>query len=137
MSKLITLDNLTTYDSQIKEYVNTSIAVGIEESTRLVREIVQELPSPSEAKENVIYMIVKTGGDENNTYDEYMFINGKVEKIGDTKVDLTGYATEDYVNNFFGNKEVLANISAEDVAYWDSSALILANTSLLPKKLLT
>jgi hypothetical protein len=34
-----------------------------------------------------------------DVYDEYMLINGAWEIIGTTKVDLTGYATIEYVDN--------------------------------------
>ena len=43
--------------------------------------------------ENIIYLI-KNEGEENNSYDEYLVIEGKPEKIGTTKVDLTGYLKE-------------------------------------------
>ena len=37
------------------------------------------------------------GTGEQNVYNEYMWVNGKWEFIGDTAVSLAGYATEDYV----------------------------------------
>ena len=39
-----------------------------------------------------------------NVYNEYMYINDAWELIGDTAVDLTGYATEAYVTNAIANK---------------------------------
>lgn len=68
------------------------------------REIVASLPAEniSEAK---IYMILKDpAGSDQNVYNEYMYINGAWELIGDTAVDLTGYATEEYVTNAIKDK---------------------------------
>ena len=53
---------------------------------------------PLEGATNIIYFIPKTG-DTNDTYDEYMWISGAWEHIGSTDVDLSGYATENYVNS--------------------------------------
>lgn len=50
-------------------------------------------------------MILKDpAGSGQNVYNEYMYINGAWELIGDTAVDLTGYATEEYVTNAIANK---------------------------------
>lgn len=46
-----------------------------------------------------IYLIKKTETEEGNTYDEYLYVENKAERIGDTKVKLDGYATTDYVDN--------------------------------------
>lgn len=40
-----------------------------------------------------------TVGAEYDVYEEYMYINNQWEKIGDTRIDLSGYATEDYVDS--------------------------------------
>lgn len=50
-------------------------------------------------------MILKDpAGSGQNVYNEYMYINGAWELIGDTAVDLTGYATEEYVTNAIKDK---------------------------------
>ena len=61
----------------------------INNSTKLKKEVVTSLPSTG--KEDVIYLL-KNKNDTNNYYTEYMWISGKWEIIGDTKVDLSGYA---------------------------------------------
>lgn len=57
----------------------------------VTREIVEALPTAANAKENVIYLILKPTAEEGNTYDEYMLVSGELEKIGDTRTDLSGY----------------------------------------------
>lgn len=50
-------------------------------------------------------MILKSpAGSGQNVYNEYMYINDAWELIGDTAVDLTGYATETYVTNAIKDK---------------------------------
>lgn len=44
---------------------------------------------------NVVYLIQKKTADLNNSYDEYMLIDGKVERLGDWGVNLDGYITEE------------------------------------------
>ena len=55
-------------------------------------QIVQSLPATSQASTKVIYLVPSSSG-TNNSYIEYLFINGAFEKIGTTDIDLSGYAT--------------------------------------------
>ena len=82
--------------TQVSQLVNDAnfkteaeILTLINNSTKLKKEIVTSLPSAG--KEDVIYLL-KNKNDTNNFYTEYMWIGGKWEIIGDTKVDLSGYA---------------------------------------------
>lgn len=68
-------------ESEIQELINNS--------TKLKKEVVTSLPATG--KEDVIYLL-KNKNDTNNYYTEYMWISGRWEIIGDTKVDLTEYA---------------------------------------------
>ena len=77
-----------------KTETDSAIATAIAEVDHLSREIVETLPENANA--NVIYMVLRGGGTGQDVYNEYMYINGAWEIIGDTSVDLTGYAkTED------------------------------------------
>lgn len=77
-----------------KTETDSAIAKAIAEVDHLSREIVETLPENANA--NVIYMVRREGGTGQDVYNEYMYINGAWEIIGDTSVDLTGYAkTED------------------------------------------
>lgn len=71
-----------------KTYVGEQIAAA----GHLSRVIADAKPEASAAEENVIYMIKKTSGSGDNLYDEFMLINGALERIGSTEVDLTPYA---------------------------------------------
>ena len=39
-------------------------------------------------------MVPKEGGEDGDLYDEYMVIEGKLERVGSTEIDLTGYLKE-------------------------------------------
>lgn len=49
-------------------------------------------------------MVKKTGPLAQNTYDEYMVIEGAWEKIGDSTVDLTNYVTDTELNEALDDK---------------------------------
>lgn len=59
--------------------------------------IVEELPPTGE--DGVMYLVLSEEGVEQDIYNEYIWVNGKFEKIGNTavEVDLSGYATKEYV----------------------------------------
>jgi len=82
-------------------------------------------------------MILKSpAGSGQNVYNEYMYIDSKWELIGDTTVDLTGYATEEYVTSAIANKAdkatTLAGYGITDAASKTelSDAVSTINTAL-------
>lgn len=90
------IDALETGLSNVytKKDTDNAIAAAIAAVDHLSREIVETLPE--NANDNVIYMVLRGDGTGQDVYNEYMYINGAWEIIGDTSVDLTGYAkTED------------------------------------------
>ena len=54
----------------------------------------EDITSAENNKENVVYLVPNSSGDDNNSYDEYMLINSKPERLGTfgNAADLTGYA---------------------------------------------
>lgn len=76
-----------------KTETDTAIATAIAAVDHLSREIVETLPE--NASENVIYMVLRGDGTGQDVYNEYMYINGAWEIIGDTSVDLTDYARKE------------------------------------------
>lgn len=55
------------------------------------KEIVTAISEMTDA--NTIYLMANNGSG-NNSYDEYIVVNGMAEKIGTTEVDLSGYIKE-------------------------------------------
>lgn len=71
-------------------------------------DIVDQLPSVGET--NIIYLVKKSGSAP-DIHDEYVFVDGKWEKIGDTEIDLSNYYTRDEVDDKltgFGAGDVIA-----------------------------
>lgn len=49
---------------------------------------------PPTGESNVIYLVPKNPGEQDNIFDEYVYVDGDWEKIGDTSVDLSDYYTK-------------------------------------------
>ena len=77
-----------------EQEVNTLIATAIGNAVNLSYSIVSELPQTGQ--DNVIYLMPNNSEETNNIYDEYIYIKStsKFEKLGSTKLDLTGYLKE-------------------------------------------
>lgn len=90
-----TVPNLAT-----KEYVSQEVA----NSNSLKKSIVEVVPTDEEAVDNVIYMVKQTDSEGNIKYQQYLKIDGVVQFIGDTDINLEGYAKTDDVNEVLGSK---------------------------------
>lgn len=75
------------HNAATKSYVESAIA-GV---TQFNYQIVTALPSTG--AKGVIYLMAHTHGDK-DTYDEYIWVDNKFEKIGNTDIDLSGYQTK-------------------------------------------
>lgn len=78
--------NLTTKITQIETTISNLANLRIE--------VVNELPSTGET--NVIYLVKKAGTNP-DVHDEYVYVEGNWEKIGNTEGDLSNYYTKDQV----------------------------------------
>lgn len=81
--------DLTPYAKKTELMTESTVNSLIAKSTKLKKEVVTSLPSTG--KDDVLYL-KKDGNDANNSYVEYMWINGAWEIIGNTKIDLNPYA---------------------------------------------
>lgn len=77
---------------QTAAQVSSAISGAIEGITGIEYNIVESLPESGEP--GIIYL-TSNGGENPNIYDEYVYVNGKFEKIGTTDVDLSGYVQEE------------------------------------------
>lgn len=84
----LTNDNSFKTEDEIKQLIN--------DSNKLKKEVVTSLPSSG--VDDVVYLL-KNKSDSNNACTEYLWIDGKWEIIGDTKVDLTDYAKKTDLDN--------------------------------------
>lgn len=64
--------------------------------------VVLELPEIG--KGNKIYLVPKTGTDNNNKYDEYIYIDNKWEALGTITIDLSNYYDKNEINTLLNDK---------------------------------
>lgn len=112
--KYLDLTGLTTYDGLIKQWVNSLIDALKNGSFQ----IVESLPEPSAASPMVIYLVATSSPGGQNNYDEYILVNSQFEKIGSTSIDLSGYATQTWVN-----AQIAAAVSGLASQTWVTSKL--------------
>lgn len=86
------IDNLTNF------YNKTEINGLINSVSGLQLEVVTILPT-TDIKTNAIYLVPKTSAEQDNIYDEYVYLNDKWEHIGSTAVDLSNYYTKTEVDS--------------------------------------
>lgn len=94
--KAAIVDNLDTEDSNkaLSATQGKILKTMISNLANLRIEVVSELPETGET--NVIYLVKKSGTNP-DTYDEYVYVEGNWEKIGNTEIDLSNYYTKDQV----------------------------------------
>lgn len=91
-----TVNDLTNYYLKSETYTQSEVNNLIGQIKTISIEVVNTLPTTGE--DNKIYLVPK-GGSTGDVYNEYIWVNNAWELIGSTQVDLTGYATQDWVNN--------------------------------------
>ena len=79
-------------------YTKTELDTKFDSLVGFTVSIVSELPSTGE--NGVMYLVPSADGETGNTYIEYIWVDNKFEKIGDTttKVNLTDYYTKTQVD---------------------------------------
>ena len=78
---------LSAVDGKITTAINSAIA----NANHLTYSVVGNLESATAT--NTIYLHASSVSAENNIYEEFMLVNGQLEKLGNLSVDLSGYAT--------------------------------------------
>lgn len=61
-------------------------------------QVVAELPTQDISTTTVYLVAVEGGSEEQNGYNEYIYVNNKWELIGNTKIDLSNYPTTEAMN---------------------------------------
>lgn len=84
----LTNDSKYQTDTQVTTAINNALA-GI---SGIEFKIVESLPATG--NKGTIYLKAHTHGTQDN-YDEYVYVNNKWEKIGNTDIDLSNYVTFD------------------------------------------
>lgn len=85
-----TVNNLSNYYLKTEAYSKTEVNSMIGNITTMAVQVVNSLPATGQEK--TIYLVPKAESENQNAKDEYLWVNGAFEKIGDTTIDLTNYA---------------------------------------------
>lgn len=86
-SKAVNID-LSTY--ALKTAVTQEIAQAVSGIKSFEAKVVAELPEGGQA--SILYLVANEDEEEQNAYDEYLWINNKYEKLGTRSIDLSQYA---------------------------------------------
>lgn len=89
-------NDLVNYFTKSEVYTKEDVNSLISMIPRFGIQVVNSLPTEN-ISTTTIYLL-NDGDQEGNLCTEYLYINGKWEILGSQQVDLTGYATEEYVN---------------------------------------
>ena len=136
-----TVNDLANYYLKAETYTQTEVNNLIGQIKTISIEVVDSLPETGES--NKIYFVPKDGT-TGDIYNEYIWINNAWELIGSTQIDLTGYATETWVNNqikdFLNEAQVTEIVNNSLTSYYtktqtDDLLKGKANTSDIPTKL--
>lgn len=87
-------------------FVKAAIAAAVGDITSFEQIVVEQLPETGE--KGYIYLVDNNGNEEDNFYDEYIWVGNDFEHIGTTKTDLTGYLKE----------EDLEDVTTEEIDTW-------------------
>ena len=90
------VNNLLNYYLKSETYTKQEVNNLIGQIATLQFQVVATLPQTGDSK--YIYLVPSSNPKTQNVKDEYIWVNNAWEQIGSTQVDLTGYATESWVN---------------------------------------
>lgn len=108
--------NITDVYAKTETYSQTEINELIKNLNKLEKKISDTVPTPDEAKENVLYLVKNDQG----VYIQYIKIGNEVVELGSTETDLSDYYTKEQTNTELDKKvdktsitQVLTNLSTE------------------------
>lgn len=97
------VDNLANYYLKSETYTQAEVNSLIGAISTLHIEVVQTLPT-EDISTNTIYLVPKQTAGQNDTYDEYIYVNNHWEHIGSTDIDLTNYYTKTETDTLLDGK---------------------------------
>lgn len=115
LGSILIEDEIVTRENIIEKF-NAISNVNVGGNVDLF-EVVQSLPTEN-INDNKVYLVLDSNGSEGNTYVEYLYVNGQWEELGkfNVNVDLSGYATEEWVNSqgFLKEHQDISNLATKE-----------------------
>lgn len=93
-----TSDLINDSDFTNKEYVDEAIENSLSQITSFKYEVVENLPI-QDISTSTIYLKLSEKSENENVYDEFIYVNNSWELIGTTKIDLSNYYTKEESDN--------------------------------------
>lgn len=90
------VNDLTNYYLKTETYTQAEVNQMISSIPKFAIEVVEALPT-SNISPTTIYLLT-SGGEEQNLYTEYIYVNDSWEKLGTQTLDLSGYYTKQEVD---------------------------------------
>ena len=88
------VNDLVNYYTKSNTYSRSEINNIISTIPKFTIKVVQSLPT-SDISSNALYLLLRSeGAEQNDYYDEYIYVGGEWEHIGSTKVNLSNYYTK-------------------------------------------
>jgi hypothetical protein len=85
-----TVDDLVNYYKKTETFTKQEVNNLISAITTMDIQVVQTLPT-QDISTTTIYLVPKATAEQNDVYDEYIYVSNSWEHIGSTEVDLTDY----------------------------------------------
>ena len=99
-----------------KDAMNTAIAQAVAAAPHLKRVVLAKGSTlPAVGEDNTIYMLPDLT-ESQNEYTEYFWINGKFEKLGGSKTDLTNYPSRNDMDTAINAAKNAASTDAQNKA---------------------
>lgn len=99
-----------------KDAMNTAIAQAVAAAPHLKRVVLAKGSTlPAVGEDNTIYMLPDLT-ESQNEYTEYFWINGKFEKLGGSKTDLTNYPSKSEMDTAISAAKSVASTDAQSKA---------------------
>ena len=94
-------------------------------------EVVEELPQIGEA--NILYLVPKENEEDNDIFDEWLYIENDWEHIGSTDIDLSNYYDKDEVDSLLSDKADIDDIPTKTSDLLNDSGFL----DSIPQEILT
>lgn len=117
-------------DVYTKEETNTAIATaiaGVDHLKRIIVNSKNDIDVNAEDADLFIYMVPTGLQVDDDKYDEYVVIDGIIEKVGSWEVDLSNYATKTELSNLDTKVNTLSEVVTDNKEDLDEKILNLKN----------
>lgn len=110
------VDNLVNYYKKSDTYTKTEISSLIANVSTMSFDVVDSLPTEN-ISTNSIYLVPIDEATSGNAYTEYVYISGQWEIIGQTDVNLSGYATTEQLNTALAGYVKTTDVETENIDF--------------------